>query len=219
MAPVAPTLILVSGGLRSLVATAAAVAAEQHPPIILLHLKDRRPNLKTRAEHAHRQAKHFDLENPIEVDLPNLKQPEPITPEPRELPEHLPLHHAQTLTLGIAQAVALGADRLIWPVQPNADFPAVARLAEQITLAQHLAQLDLPQGTQPPAVDAPLLDLTDQQVLELGAQLNVPWDLAWSCLLRGENPCKVCDACRRRQAAFEAAGMIDPLLEHPLPTR
>ncbi len=61
-------------------------------------------------------------------------------------------------------------------------------------------------------IETPLLELTDQQVVELGGQLDVPWKLAWSCQFHGDKPCRVCDPCRRRQRAFDAAGVIDPVL-------
>ena len=64
-----------------------------------------------------------------------------------------------------------------------------------------------------PALEAPLLDLTDRQVMELGMQLDVPWALAWSCDLEGPAPCRVCAGCRRRQEHFAAVRLRDPAAE------
>ena len=82
---------------------------------------------------------------------------------------------------------------------------AMARATEQMLLCEHLGDLEGPM----PQVSAPLLELTDQQIVELGGQLEVPWRLAWSCLGQNETPCHACSACHRRQAAFAEAGMLD----------
>ena len=201
----APILILNSGGLRSLVATAAVFSAAQRPEAILLHLQDGRPNVKIRSEFIHRQAKHFGISQVIELMLPYLKikrlviaHTTPIAP---------PLVRAQVLLVGLAVAIDLEASRLVWPAQANSDFVMASDIAEQTILAQQLAQIE---HVNPPSVDTPLLDLSDQQIIELGGQLDLPWELAHSCQMQGDKPCLVCASCRRRQAAFEAAGMVDP---------
>ncbi|MEM9418946.1 MAG: 7-cyano-7-deazaguanine synthase, partial [Planctomycetota bacterium] len=66
-------------------------------------------------------------------------------------------------------------------------------------------------GPAGPKLVTPLLSYTDLQVVELGAGLGVPWELAWSCVLDQETQCGGCPACQRRRAAFRAAGVIDPV--------
>lgn len=60
-------------------------------------------------------------------------------------------------------------------------------------------------------VIAPFLYLPKSGVVRLGLSLGVDYALTWSCYLGGDAPCGVCDSCRLRAAAFEAAGEADPL--------
>lgn len=225
------TLILHSGGLRSLVATARVVGLGDAASVLLLHVRDGRDTSTARIEHLRRQARHFDIQRVHVVDLPQL----PAQRSRRGVTEPSPagpasLVRAQVLLTALAQSIDLNAVRLVWPVQHNGGFEFAARVTEQLVLLRQLAQIDLEEAAQRgverpaaalstdgslpapiPEIDTPLLDLTDQQVIELGGQMDVPWYLAWSCLLPQERPCRLCTACRRRRQAFDAAGMIDPV--------
>ena len=200
-----PILILSSGGLRSLVATATVFAAENRVKATLLHLQDGRPNVKIRSEFIRRQAKHFGIDQIIEMKVPYLNIKRLVVAH--TTPHAPPLIRAQVLLSGLAVAIELGTTRLVWPAQTNSDFTKASDIAEQTILIQQLAQIE---HVNPPSVETPLLDLSDQQIIELGGQMDLPWKLAHSCQMQGDKPCLVCASCRRRQAAFEAAGIIDP---------
>lgn len=60
-------------------------------------------------------------------------------------------------------------------------------------------------------VIAPFIGLTKSQVISKGLELNVPYELSWSCYEGGEKPCGVCGTCRDRRAAFRANGIEDPV--------
>ena len=49
---------------------------------------------------------------------------------------------------------------------------------------------------------SPLKPLTKNEVISLGDDLGVPWDLAWSCFYSDQTPCGVCLGCSRRRKAF-----------------
>ena len=200
-----PIVILNSGGLRSLIATAATVAAPDRPLVTLLHVLDNRTNTKSRSLYAHSQAEHFNINQVLELELPRFKTTPNTTPD--DATPGSPLMRSQILIVALARAVAIGANRLIWPTQANGDFNTATRMTEQALIAQHMAKLEHPFT---PAIETPLLEMSDKQLIELGGQMDVPWQLAWSCQIQGEKPCRVCPSCRRREAAFEAAGMTDP---------
>ncbi len=61
-------------------------------------------------------------------------------------------------------------------------------------------------------IEAPFVGMTKAQVVKIGSELNVPYELTWSCYEGGEKPCGVCGTCRDRIAAFEANGIHDPLI-------
>lgn len=200
-------IILSSGDLRSLVAS-ALVAAEQHPPrLIVLWMADGRPAQSARKDHAHRQAEHVGADRVIDLTLPHpppsaSRQAEWSTGTPRPA-----LARAQLLVTAVAHAVELNAQSVIWPAQYDGDFAKIARATEQVELVSHLAGMD---HADAPPILTPLVELTDRQLIELGGQLDVPWRIAWSCQVQDATPCRACAGCQRRYAAFTAAGADDP---------
>ena len=63
-------------------------------------------------------------------------------------------------------------------------------------------------------ISAPLMNKSKQQIIEIGLKLGVPFEQTWSCYQGGRRPCRKCDSCRFRIRAFEALGLMDPLLSH-----
>lgn len=49
------------------------------------------------------------------------------------------------------------------------------------------------------------------EIVSIGNQLNVPFELTWSCYLGGEIHCKSCPTCKERIQAFKMANIPDPI--------
>lgn len=62
-------------------------------------------------------------------------------------------------------------------------------------------------------IEAPFVQLTKADVVKLGLELGVPYELTWSCYEGGDQPCGKCGTCIDRAAAFEKNGVVDPLLK------
>ena len=62
-------------------------------------------------------------------------------------------------------------------------------------------------------IEAPFVGLTKTDVVRIGAELEVPFELTWSCYEGGSKPCGQCGTCRDRIAAFSANGLTDPLMK------
>lgn len=60
---------------------------------------------------------------------------------------------------------------------------------------------------------APLMRLSKAQIVKLGAQLKVPFELTWSCYAGGQKPCGHCDSCKLRAKGFAEAGVHDTALD------
>ena len=58
----------------------------------------------------------------------------------------------------------------------------------------------------------PFGKLDKSEVLLLGARLEVPFQLTWSCYKSGKRPCEKCLSCRLRAESFQKAGLNDPLV-------
>ena len=61
-------------------------------------------------------------------------------------------------------------------------------------------------------IEAPFVNLTKADVVKMGLELGVPYELTWSCYEGGEKPCGVCGTCIDRAAAFAKNGVADPAI-------
>lgn len=63
------------------------------------------------------------------------------------------------------------------------------------------------------AIKAPLVTLSKSEIVRLGLELAVPFELTSTCYdpLEGGTPCGECDACTLRLKGFSEAGFSDPL--------
>lgn len=60
-------------------------------------------------------------------------------------------------------------------------------------------------------VVSPLVKMTKAEVVKLGTELNVPYELTWSCYEGHEKACGKCGTCIDRLNAFKANGLTDPI--------
>lgn len=60
-------------------------------------------------------------------------------------------------------------------------------------------------------IEAPLVDMTKTEVVKLGTQLKVPYELTWSCYKGEEKACGVCGTCVERLKSFKENGLEDPI--------
>lgn len=61
-------------------------------------------------------------------------------------------------------------------------------------------------------ISAPFINSNKAYVVRKGIELGVPYEMTWSCYKGGDKPCGKCGTCIDRQKAFEANGIIDPLM-------
>jgi 7-cyano-7-deazaguanine synthase len=61
-------------------------------------------------------------------------------------------------------------------------------------------------------LEGPFVTSTKAEVVRTGLELNVPYELTWSCYEGGKEPCGKCGTCIDRAKAFEANGVKDPLI-------
>ena len=57
----------------------------------------------------------------------------------------------------------------------------------------------------------PVANLMKHEIVKLGNELNVPWELTWSCYSDRKTHCGNCAPCFMRKTAFERNGLIDPV--------
>ncbi len=68
----------------------------------------------------------------------------------------------------------------------------------------------------PVELKAPFVNMTKAEIVRLGLELEVPYELTWSCYRGEEKPCRSCPTCIEREEAFALSGYVDPLLKSEL---
>lgn len=58
---------------------------------------------------------------------------------------------------------------------------------------------------------APFIDKPKAQVVAIGTEIGVPFELTWSCYEGHEKACGLCGTCRDRIKAFELNELVDPI--------
>lgn len=122
----------------------------------------------------------------------------------------------ETLALlgAIEVARAVGAARIVWPVQYHADDTTIADRLDQIAaaadralLASRLSLLDFREEIR---VETPLVDLTDRQVADLVVDLDAPAYLSWWWRRHTDPAAETLAGAERRAwlLALRAAGWV-----------
>ena len=60
-------------------------------------------------------------------------------------------------------------------------------------------------------IEAPFIGLNKAGVVKMGLELNVPYELTWSCYEGHDKACGRCGTCIDRKKAFELNGIVDPI--------
>lgn len=147
-----------------------------------------------------------DIEVPVDRDAAEIGQDIPIT--------YVPARNTIFLSFALGYAETVGADSIFIGVN-QVDYSGYPDCrAEYLRAFERVANLATKAGVEGRMkfrIEAPLIDMTKAEIVKLGTSLGLDYGLTWSCYLGGEEPCGRCDSCKLRRAAFEAAGLSDPL--------
>ncbi|MBC5793847.1 7-cyano-7-deazaguanine synthase QueC [Sphaerospermopsis sp. LEGE 00249] len=137
--------------------------------------------------------------------LDEMSQSIPVTYVPARNTIFLSFALGYAETIG-AQRVYIGVNALDYSGYPDCR-------PDYIQAMQEVFRLGTKQGREGQPIDiiAPLINLKKTEIIQLGNQLDVPWELTWSCYAGGDQACGVCDSCRLRLAAFAQLGLQDPV--------
>lgn len=148
-----------------------------------------------------------DIEVPKDRSASAIRDGIPITYVPARNTIFLSFALAWAEVLG-ASDIFIGVNALDYSGYPDCRPEYVAAFERMANLATRGAV----EGTAPIRIQAPLLDLTKRQIVELGRSLGVDYALTLSCYDPGSNgeACGRCDACALRLKGFADAGLEDP---------
>jgi 7-cyano-7-deazaguanine synthase len=128
----------------------------------------------------------------------------------RDIPvTYVPFRNAHFLAAAVSWAEVLGAEKIyIGAVEQDSSGypdcrPAYYRAFNEV----------IKKGTKEGTIEivTPLISMRKLDIVRLGIELRVPFDLTWSCYGEQDLACGVCDSCVLRLRAFREAGMDDPI--------
>jgi 7-cyano-7-deazaguanine synthase len=122
---------------------------------------------------------------------------------------YVPFRNAHFLSAAVSWAEVLGATRIyIGAVEQDSSGYPDCRPAYYDAFNQVIRA-----GTRAGniSIETPLIRLRKAEIVRLGLELGAPFDLTWSCYVREDRACGVCESCVLRLRAFAAAGAADPV--------
>lgn len=196
-------LVLLSGGVDSLVALAMQIKMGVAPQAIGFDYGQRhKRELRAANDIANHYGVPFDI---ISID-PRLMRGSPLTGD-GEIPHAPPVDKSQFATVVpgrnlvfLSCAASLAMQRRILRIIFGAHEGDAAIYADCRPLFVRKTGETLLTFSAV-TIDAPFLGLTKRQVVEIGARLNAPFELSWSCYEGGDTPCGECGACRAKAEA------------------
>ncbi len=213
------SVVLLSGGLDS--TTILAMALKEGDAVALTFDYGQRHSREV--ERAKRISEHYGIQQivfPLYLqgfDSALIKKADEI-PEGvevrEEIPEtYVPARNILFLTVALGVAESIGADRIYIGVNA-VDYSGYPDCRpEFIEAFQSMAEVGTKAGVEgrAPRVMTPIQDMSKAEIVKVGKELEVPWELTWSCYRGEEKACGRCDTCLHRLKGFREAGVEDPV--------
>ncbi|NNE10235.1 MAG: 7-cyano-7-deazaguanine synthase QueC [Gemmatimonadetes bacterium] len=200
----------------------AAIASREHRTAFL-HITYGQRTAARERQAFDRIAAHYDIATTLICDLSYLSAigGSSLTDRAQSIPTHgvdisaipntyVPFRNAHILSIAVSWAETLGAGA-IYIGAVEEDSSGYPDCSESFLQAFEIAAN---RGTRPETgltIQAPLLHMRKSEIVARGRELDVPFELSWSCYKESERACGVCDSCRLRRGAFEANGLEDPI--------
>ena len=167
------------------------------------------PTDRRRAAVVAEKARAYGLPEPIVADFPHLDQ---LLEGPQQ-----GMAEAMLLLEAMIAAREHGCTRLIWPRQVGPDESLLGPVVERADLLCALVETD--SAIEAPAIDLPVADLDDRQIVDLANDTGVPMRAFWPCLAGEPEPCEACAGCLRWLEAFNTSNIPWPWSAAALPVR
>ncbi|MFB6158673.1 MAG: 7-cyano-7-deazaguanine synthase [Candidatus Nanohalobium sp.] len=216
-------LVLLSGGIDSAVCLRKAL--QQHSEVEAIHFDYGQQTEHIERRNAQKQCREKDVEleivdyrdvfsNFAEGTVRDKEYNSSNTVEDEHSVGYVPQRNLHLLTSAAAKAEhhsETGEEIFLYIGVQSGDAgdypdcrPEFMELAEK-TINQATEQHEF-------NIETPLISRSKEEVLELGQELGVTWELTFSCYNdENENPCGECPACIEREEAFQKIDFDDPI--------
>lgn len=220
-------VVLASGGMDS--ATAAVEARERGYDLYLLHTSYGQQTETKEFECASALAERLDAADFHHVETDHLARigassltDEGIDVEEADLDSdeipssYVPFRNSNLLSMAVSYAEANDCDAIFMGAHSE-DYSGYPDCRPEFFDAfQQVIDVGTKPETQIDLV-APFVDWSKTEIAERGVDLEVPYEITWSCYREEEPACGTCDACAFRLKAFKEIGLKDPIkyIERP----
>ncbi|KXK49592.1 MAG: Queuosine biosynthesis protein QueC [Chlorobi bacterium OLB5] len=213
-------IILVSGGMDSLVT--AAIAAEKYE-LAFLHLNYGQRTEKRELMAFNDIADHYNVSKRLVVNIDYLVKigGSSLTDKNIQVSKadlnyngiptsYVPFRNGNILSIAASWAEVIGAKKIfIGAVEEDSSGYPDCR---EVFYEAFNKVIKL--GTKPDTeiiIETPVIHKKKSEIIKLGAELNAPFGLSWSCYVNEDKACGECDSCALRLKGFEEAGLADPI--------
>lgn len=222
-------IVLSSGGVDSTTCLAVAVDKYGADNVISLSVyygqKHNKELEAARAVADYYKAKHIELDlKPIfedsncsllmqnDIEIPKESYAEQLNKSGGEpVSTYVPFRNGLFLSVAASIAISNGCKEIYYGAHADdAAGNAYPDCSDEFTNAMRKA-INLGSGCGL-TIKAPFVNHNKAEVVKRGLELNVPYELTWSCYEGGDKPCGRCGTCIDRQKAFEANGVKDPAI-------
>lgn len=221
-------VVLVSGGMDS--ATAAFEAKHRGYDLYFLHTTYGQQTADKESECAQQLADYVDVADFLNIETDHLARigassltddsidVNDVDLESDEIPSsYVPFRNANLLAMATSYAEANDCNAIFIGAHSE-DYSGYPDCRPEFFDAfQQVINI----GTKPETtIDlvAPFVDWSKTEIAEHGLDLDVPYEVTWSCYREEAPACGTCDACAYRLKAFQEADIEDPIeyMERPV---
>lgn len=222
------TVVLVSGGMDSLVT--AAIANETYSNLAFLHLNYGQRTEEKELKCFHEIADFYKVPNELRkvIDVSFLKQiggssltddkidVKKYKGDSEEIPDsYVPFRNTHIVAMAVSWAEVIGAKKIfIGAVEEDSSGYPDCRPSYYKALNNLIKE-----GTKDGDIEVvtPVIAMKKDEIVKKAVELKAPISSSWSCYERGDKACGVCDSCALRLRGFQRAGLEDPIeyLERP----
>ncbi|MFQ3608530.1 MAG: 7-cyano-7-deazaguanine synthase QueC [Chloroherpetonaceae bacterium] len=214
-------IVLISGGMDSLVST--AIAKRDGYDLAALHLNYGQRTERKELDCFERITAHYSIKEKLVVDVTHLSRigGSSLTDKAievskadihsKEIPtSYVPFRNANILSIAVSWAEVIGAQRIfIGAVEEDSSgYPDCRK--EFYAAFNQMIKL----GTKPTTdiqIITPVIDMKKSAIVRLGLEMNAPFELSWSCYQENDVACGECDSCALRLRAFQEVGVEDQI--------
>lgn len=215
-------IVLLSGGMDSLVCMGEAL--KEHHDIYALHMNYGQKTTTKERQSFDEICEYYKIpsEKRKVIDMTFLKQiggssltddninVKNYQGDSNIIPDsYVPFRNSIILSLAVSWAEVVGASKLYIGANYE-DSPGYPDCRPSYYEAfNHLIQ----EGTKAGNIQilTPVINLKKKQIVLRGQELNVPFQLSWSCYKSTAKACGQCDSCTLRLRGFKEAGITDPV--------